>query len=132
MTERLLGIITFPGRAGEVAIARHYVRDLLAGNGHRIVAGDAELLTSECVTNAIRFTRSGAEGGRVAVTVLDLRDAVRVEVLDQGGATTVPAPRGVPDSDSAVNGRGLHLVRALAKEWGTTPNDMGTTTWFVL
>jgi len=132
VTGRFLGSIVFPGAAEEVPDARHYVRRLLTRNGSRSIAGDAELLTCECVSNAIRFTRSGTAGGRVAVRVLGMDDVLRVEVLDQGGATTVPAPRGAPDSADAENGRGLHLIEALAREWGTMPYGPGTITWFTV
>lgn len=132
MTGRFLGSIVFPGAVEEVPDARHYVRRLLTRNGSRSIAGDAELLTCECVSNAIRFTRSGTAGGRVAVRVLGMDDVLRVEVLDQGGATSVPAPRGAPDSAHAENGRGLHLIEALAREWGTMPYGPGTLTWFTV
>ncbi len=93
---------------------------------------DAELLACECVSNAIRFTRSGARGGRVAVKLLGLDDALRVEILNEGGASSIPAPRGNPDSDEAESGRGLHLIDALAKEWGSMSYGPGTLTWFTI
>ena len=132
MNGRLLGVRTFPGTVEQVAEARRHVRDLLDRNGHRRAADDAELLTSECVTNAIRHTLSGSKGGEFAVKALDLGGSVRIEVLDQGGATTIPALRGTPDSPTAVNGRGLHLVEMLAEDWGSTPYGPGTITWFLI
>lgn len=128
---RFLGSIVFPGAAEEVPDARHYVRRLLTRNGNPSIAGDAELLTCECVSNAIRFTRSGATGGRVAVKLLGRDDVLRVEVLDQGSAS-VPRLRGRPDSADAESGRGLHLISALAQEWGTMPYGPGTLTWFTV
>lgn len=132
MSGRFLGSIVFPGAVEEVPDARHYVRSLLARNGNPSIADDAELLTCECVSNAIRFTRSGAGGGRVAVKLLGLDDALRAEILDQGGSASVPAPRGRPDSPDAESGRGLHLISALAQEWGTMPYGPGTLTWFTV
>jgi anti-sigma regulatory factor (Ser/Thr protein kinase) len=132
MMGRFLGLIVFPGAVEEVPDARHYVRSLLTRNGSPAIAGDAELLACECVSNAIRFTRSGAAGGRVAVKLLGLDDALRVEILDEGGASSVPAPRGTPDSAEAESGRGLHLIEALAKEWGSMPYGPGTLTWFTI
>jgi anti-sigma regulatory factor (Ser/Thr protein kinase) len=131
MTARTLGIITLPGTVERVAEARRYVGDLLHRSGHHLAADDAELLTSECVTNAVQHTLSGA-GGQFAVKVLDLGDAVRIEVLDQGGARTIPAVRGTPDSPTAIDGRGLHLVTMLAADWGTMPYGPGTITWFMV
>lgn len=77
-------------------------------------------------------TLSGSKGGEFAVKALDLGGSVRIEVLDQGGGTTIPALRGTPDSPTAVNGRGLHLVEMLAEDWGSTPYGPGTITWFLV
>ncbi|GAA4234682.1 hypothetical protein GCM10022254_40130 [Actinomadura meridiana] len=132
VTERFLGLIVFPGAVDEVPDVRHYVRSLLTRASDRAVAGDAELLACECVSNAIKFTLSGGNGGRVAVKLFGLADVLRVEILDQGGAVSVPAPRGTPHSAVAENGRGLHLIEALAKEWGTLPYGPGTLTWFTV
>lgn len=132
VTERFLGLIVFPGAVDEVPGVRRYVRSLLTRAGSRAIAADAELLTCECVSNAIRFTRSGAEGGRVAVKLLALDDTFRVEVLDEGGASSNPVPRGTPDSPDDENGRGLRLIESLAKEWGTMPYGPGTLIWFTI
>ncbi|WP_160573647.1 ATP-binding protein [Actinomadura physcomitrii] len=132
MSGRFLGSIVFPGDVAEVPDARHHVRRLLARNGNPDSADDAELLTCECVSNAIRFTRSGANGGRIAVKLMGLDDALRVEVLDQGGSASVPVPRAAADSADAENGRGLYLINALAREWGTLPYGLGTLTWFTV
>jgi anti-sigma regulatory factor (Ser/Thr protein kinase) len=86
-----------------------------------------ELLTSEVVTNAIKYTLSG-KCGWVRLSVIRTDRTIRVEVADQGGARTTPR---VVDDPYAESGRGLLLVKVLAKEWGMAPGVCGgTCTWF--
>jgi hypothetical protein len=54
---------------------------------------------------------------------------VRVEVDDESPEFPVLAQ---PDDASALHGRGLVLVDALASDWGTRPNERGKTVWFEL
>ncbi|HZD02116.1 MAG TPA: response regulator [Actinomycetes bacterium] len=80
------------------------------------------LLTSELVTNAIVHT-----GSEVDVVVRLTGEAARVEVTDRSDVP--PAPRAAPDSDGS--GRGLALVEALARRWGTRRMvGGGKTVWF--
>jgi anti-sigma regulatory factor (Ser/Thr protein kinase) len=87
------------------------------------------LMTSELVTN-------GALHANTAVTVT-VREGppVRVEVHDGAAATDafreiVTAGRPIPNA-SAVRGRGLHLVRALATRVGLDDDpDGGKVVWF--
>jgi anti-sigma regulatory factor (Ser/Thr protein kinase) len=125
---RLIGSIIFPGLPAQVPMARGYVRQMVAGCPRR---DDAMLLVSELVTNAIRYTRSGAGGGVVTLTLLDVGHAVRYEVTDQGGAATRPEPSGVVPFYSE-HGRGLCLVEAIADRWAADPCGDGTRTWFEL
>jgi anti-sigma regulatory factor (Ser/Thr protein kinase) len=128
-----LGGMTFPELAEEIGPARCRVRRMAAkglgldpGAAHETV-DDVELLTSEVVTNAIKHTASG-KGGRVRLSVFRTDRTIRVEVADEGGAETTP--RAVDDL-YAESGRGLSLVKALAKEWGMERDDEGgTLTWF--
>jgi anti-sigma regulatory factor (Ser/Thr protein kinase) len=88
-----------------------------------------ELLTSEVVTNAIKYTRSG-KCGWIRLSVLRTDRTIRIEVVDQGGARTTPR---VIDDPCGESGRGLLLVKALAKEWGVEPaSSGGVCTWFEL
>lgn len=85
-------------------------------------AGDGviELLASELAANAVQHARSD-----LTVIVRYLGDVVRVEVGD--GSRERPRPRQAEDDD--VDGRGLALVDALAKEWGTLPTRTGKRVW---
>jgi anti-sigma regulatory factor (Ser/Thr protein kinase) len=90
------------------------------------LADDAELLTSELVTNACRAATD-------VITVVLLRDkgGFVVRVTDDDD-TPVSTPAAAPHDD-ALTGRGLHLVDKIASDWGAIRNDAhGKTVWFRL
>ncbi|MFC4052280.1 ATP-binding protein [Actinomadura syzygii] len=106
----------------EVAVraARDTVRAVMEGWDREDVDGDLELITSELVTNAIRYAKA-------ITVVLSLPDATTamVEVWDDN--PDVPA---VPTTDlQAESGRGLMLVGALSHSWGCHPTRAGKVTW---
>jgi DNA-binding NarL/FixJ family response regulator len=105
-----------------------------AGEARRFVASTLEewrlgplletvtLLTSELVTNAIVHA-----GSEVDVVVRLTGESARVEVTDRSDAP--PAPRTPAEEESS--GRGLALVEALARRWGTRRLvSGGKTVWF--
>lgn len=102
----------FPGLAGEVAEARHFVASL--AEGHASV-DDAVLVVSELATNAVRHSLSGADGGWFLVVLGFGDDLVRIEVIDQGGERE---PRLCDVTEQEEGGRGLVLVAGCAKDWG--------------
>jgi anti-sigma regulatory factor (Ser/Thr protein kinase) len=120
----VLGRITIPGEAHEVATARAYLRGLLKGAPY---ADTAILLASELITNAVLHSLSGHADGTITVTAFALPGGVRVEVADDGGPA-VPVPREA--ADLATEGRGLQLVAALATRWACHRAGVGTVTWF--
>jgi len=86
----------------------------------------AVLLTSELVTNAVRYG-----GPRIVMTVRDQPDTLRIEAHDDG--PWLPASGG--GADRATGGRGLLLVESLAHVWGTSPGGAGRAgkvVWFAL
>ena len=107
--------------------ARRFVTSVLTGWGVSVeVVGQAQLLTSELVSNAfmygsgpirIRIEMNGAEptGG-----------AFRIEVCNVGRGH--PAVRH-PAADEA-SGRGLQIVEQLSGSWGSVTNDGETSVWF--
>ncbi|MDN3357419.1 ATP-binding protein [Actinomadura sp. DC4] len=118
----LLGSITLPRRAAEVAAARRFVAATLGGHP---TTETAQLLTSEAVTNAVIHTG----GATVTVTVLRTAAGVRLEVTD-GGADTVPT---VHDAgDLREDGRGVFLLRHLSARCGFRSGEGGLTFWFEL
>jgi anti-sigma regulatory factor (Ser/Thr protein kinase) len=123
----VLGKATIAGREQSVPQAREFV-DSVLGRGHP--RGEvARLLVSELVTNAVQHTQSRLPGGTVTLVVADLADGIRVEVIDEGSARSVPVVR---DDLTATDGRGLFLVQSLADEWGYLSEGDGTTVWFRL
>jgi two-component sensor histidine kinase len=80
------------------------------------------LLVSELVTNSVVHA-----GGPVTLRAQLDGPVLQVNVDDT--AATLPAPR-QPDT---TGGRGLHIVAALATDWGSAPRrGDGKTTWFTL
>ena len=123
----IAGSLTLPGQTRNVAEARAFVAKTL---GPRHPCHDvAVLLCSELVTNAVVHTASGQPGGTVTIVVLRLADAVRVEVIDHGSASSTPVVKG---EVLAPDGHGLFLVDQLADSWGYVLDQVGTTVWFRL
>lgn len=103
------------GRA--VRIARAMTRSVLLAYGMAQVSDVAELLASELVTNALRYS-DGPTGMRLSNP---RTRHVRVGVWDNN--PTIPPPfRGAPHPpgapEGAERGRGLLLVRECADRWG--------------
>jgi anti-sigma regulatory factor (Ser/Thr protein kinase) len=104
--------------------ARRYTRmflDSCRGIGEATTE-TAELLVSELVTNAVRFTgdpgptlrySEHADASVISLSLRHFRGSLLIEVHD-----TYPDPPVLssPD-DNAESGRGLVLVNALSKEW---------------
>ncbi|MYQ47163.1 ATP-binding protein [Streptomyces sp. SID4985] len=83
----------------------------------------AALVVSELVTNAIMHTASS----RVVCELHDQDDVVRIAVRDEGCAPGDPHPaQQRPDEE---HGRGLLLVDALCRAWGTRQHGPGLLVW---
>jgi anti-sigma regulatory factor (Ser/Thr protein kinase) len=129
----VLGSLTFPGKPEHVAMARAFVTRTL---GDDCPQGEtAVLLTSELVTNSIRHSHSGREGGTITVTLITIPGGVRAEVIDDGGGASAPALRA--DRANAAQGLlegglGLQLVQMLSARWHYWQDEAGTVTWFEL
>jgi histidine kinase-like protein len=102
------------------------VTQTLAGWECGGVADDAELLTSELVTNAVLHA-----GSPVKLTMCRMGGGVRVEVADEDSDPLERALRHQRQR-SATTGRGLALVRALAGHWGVIVGGGGKSVWFEL
>ncbi|NEB94406.1 ATP-binding SpoIIE family protein phosphatase, partial [Streptomyces bauhiniae] len=102
--------------------ARRLARTALADWGLEDLTDSVELLVSEVVTNAVRYTTR-------PVTLRLLRtDVVRCEVGDD-----VPQlPRLCQARATDEGGRGLYLVNKLARRWGATRLSIGKVVWFEL
>lgn len=105
------------------ARARHDVRLYLLTWGLEHLVGDAQLIVSELVTNAISHTSTS----RVGLSVTRHPDWVRIVVTDT--SRTVPAPAPVAPGTDEESGRGLFLVATLADRWAIERVATGKRIW---
>ncbi|SNQ50715.1 Anti-sigma regulatory factor (Ser/Thr protein kinase) [Frankia canadensis] len=109
--------------------ARRLVAELLAAWNRAETIEVAQLLVSEVVTNAVRFI---GDRGALCLTVALRIDRIRITVDD--GSSLRPALR--PAGEDDESGRGMHLVAALALQWGVddVQDDQrpGKQVWFDL
>lgn len=106
------------------ARARREVRRLLSGAAGRTTVDTAVLLTSELVTNAVRY----GDIDEIVMTVECGPDSIRVSVLD---ASPLP-PRLTTAPLDGVGGRGILMVDHMASGWGISPDGSGKSVWFRL
>ncbi|MFE6954923.1 SpoIIE family protein phosphatase [Streptomyces sp. NPDC057696] len=107
----------------EVSRTRALVRDQLTAWGLGALTAPAELMVGELVTNAVRHARTRS------VEVRLVRSGTLVcEVEDDDQRLPTLLNAGPGDEF----GRGLRVVSALAREWGTSRTGSGKTVWFEL
>jgi anti-sigma regulatory factor (Ser/Thr protein kinase) len=107
----------------EAARARRLVRGQLNAWGLEPLTGTAELLVGEVVANAVRHAF-----GRRAELRLVRADSLLCEVADDDH--TLPTLLDARPDDEG--GRGLRVLSALSREWGTSRTAGGKTVWFEL
>lgn len=105
--------LAVPEDAGSVRRARWFVSAQLAWwSVDATVAGDAVLVASELVTNALRHGRAPRR------LELELSaETLRIAVGDAGPGR----PRRRPFATDRESGRGLALLEALGADWGFEP-----------
>ncbi len=108
--------------------ATRRARELVAARASCLPApqrGDAVLLASELVTNAVLHGASP-----ITLRLVAAPGKIRVEVHDQG--TALPVPRSDDARLTTPGGLGLVLVEALASYWGITRREgrAGKGVWF--
>jgi anti-sigma regulatory factor (Ser/Thr protein kinase) len=121
--------VLLPYAPASVAVARQHLTEDLARAGivHAAV-GDAVLVVSELLSNAIRHAQPLPGASLQVAWVVD-GDSIEVAVSD-GGSPTRPQPTHA--SVSALGGRGLDIVDFLSRRWGVRTDDTGLTVWAVL
>ena len=115
--------VELPVKIGSASRARHFVVQQLATHDLSYLADDVRLVVSELATNAVKhaqtpFTVSlSAREGAVLLTVRD-------------GAATEPTL--MPQRSLELGGRGLRIVQALSRDWGSSVGaDGGKAVWAV-
>lgn len=113
----------FPATERTPRAAREAVA-LVAGDIPTAALETARLLTSELVTNSVKY---GPPAPAIVGVVIDVaRDRIRIEVSDAAAAAPQPRP------PSPSGGYGLALVEMLASRWDTVRDADGNVTWFEL
>jgi anti-sigma regulatory factor (Ser/Thr protein kinase) len=120
--QRSLSVCLTAGPAA-AAQSRRYVREAIETWDVSVDPDVAALLTSELVTNAIRYTR-----GPVKLFVTCSCGHLRVYVHD----TSPQRPALLDTSVEAEAGRGLMLVSSLSTDWGCYRTSAGKAVHFAL
>ncbi|MER5492972.1 ATP-binding protein [Streptomyces sp. NPDC002490] len=117
-----------------VSVSRHFIRLTLSKWHARSIEGDAVLVVSELVTNAVKVTGvidrqptwvELETMSLVTVRLVGLDTSVVIEVWDV--SQQMPFLRR-PDDDTE-GGRGLVLVQETAKDWGSYRTPRGKLVW---
>ena len=113
----------------EVQSARRHARRLLHEHGLSRLSGDAEILISELVTNAIKASRQQADASQVQLALL--YDGTQLLIMVRDTSPELPQPVQVDAADD--RGRGLLLVSQLSAQWGWSylPAKSGKVVWAV-
>jgi anti-sigma regulatory factor (Ser/Thr protein kinase) len=124
-----VGTVLLPCAPASVAEARRRLAaDLRAAGIFAGAVGDAVVVVSELLSNAIRHARP-LPGASVQVAWAVDGDVVAVAVSD-GGALTRPTP--AQATVSSLGGRGLDIVEYLSRTWGVRTDAAGLTVWAVI
>ncbi len=122
-------VVLLPYAASSVATARgRLATDLREAGTMAAAIGDAALVLSELLSNAIRHARP-LPGCTIRVAWTLSGGSLRVSVSDGGGPTR---PRAERLSVSALGGRGLAIVEHLCSNWGIRSCGGRVTVWAVL
>lgn len=113
--------VVLADQTSAVRDARRLTGQLLSGLGCSAEqVGDAELVISEIVTNAVRHS-----GGPIELRLRRRGSQLRVEVLDRSSRPPVLLPANV----LGERGRGLRIVERLATRWGSVRTRAGKVVW---
>jgi anti-sigma regulatory factor (Ser/Thr protein kinase) len=113
----------------EVQRARRHARRLMHEHGLSCLSGDAEILISELVTNAIEASRPRTETSQLQLALLC--DGAQMLIMVRDTSPEVPQPVQADAADD--RGRGLLLVSQLCARWGWTylRAETGKVVWAV-
>ncbi len=97
---------------------RHHARAALTAWGLTSIAGTAELVSTELVTNAI--VASGAQPIAAPIGLHLAAYPGRLVVMVRDASPGAPRPQ--PLEDDAVSGRGLQIIEKLSADWAASPS----------
>ena len=118
--------VVLPHAPASAAVARRSLTSELTAAGIAgTVVGDAALVISELVGNAVLHAHP-LPGGALRVEWSLQRDTVEIAVTD-GGSSEVPVA--IHPDAASTGGRGLSIVEALCRTWGTRRAGRGKVVW---
>ncbi|MFD1146694.1 ATP-binding protein [Saccharothrix hoggarensis] len=113
--------VTLPATAGSSAHARRVVGEVASAWGlSEDLADDAALVVTELVSNSVDHAV-----GPIGLTVTRTTSGMRIEVTDRSSAM----PQQRPVQLDSARGRGLIIVAALSRTWGSEPTPEGKVVW---
>ena len=119
---RLRCVLPFEAAPAEVRLLRRTTVQQLCQWGASLATEEVELLVTELATNVLKHVGEGA----LATLILERKgERLRLEVHDM--SPVVPTIRAAECGDEC--GRGLHLLAALAVDWGTVLTAAGKAVW---
>ena len=129
-------LFSLPAQPQSAAAARHRLAATLRDWALSVDLDTAQLLLSEIVTNAILHAIDPFGGdGVITIEFAETRAGLRVEVCDPDQGIAMGSRFVLDNGDGAglpESGRGLHVVGALAAEWGVLNERRGKRVYFVL
>jgi anti-sigma regulatory factor (Ser/Thr protein kinase) len=127
--DEMIAFVLLP-KPEQVGMARRLVRAALEYRGFGYHADDAEIITSELVTNAMQHACADSIGDKIAVVLMRVwhKEAVAIIVSD---SSPVP-PAKCTTMASSERGRGLQIVEALSAYWAWNPEDGGKAVYAIL
>ena len=111
---------TFPADPEAPGHARRFVVAALRSWADEELVGDAALVVTELATNAILHARSA-----FTVTLTSRSGTVEIAVEDASPLE----PVGQVAAEASLSGRGLAIIAALARRWGTASTAAGKRVW---
>lgn len=106
--------VRVPFAASSVAVARQQLRAWMLAHGcSREAIEDGRVVVSELVANSVRHAQPLSDG-TILIAWGQERGDLRLSVTDGGSPTR---PHTVNAASSALSGRGMAIVEALAGEW---------------
>ncbi|MEV5276113.1 ATP-binding protein [Streptomyces sp. NPDC051994] len=115
-------VLPFEAEPAELRVLRGAVRERLAAWGASALADEVQLAVTELATNVIKHV---GEGVAATLVLEPSEDRLRIEVHDKSHAVPASADPGCGDDC----GRGLHLLAAMALDWGTILTATGKAVW---
>jgi anti-sigma regulatory factor (Ser/Thr protein kinase) len=115
----------------QVGITRCLIRAALEYRGLGHYASEAEIITSELVTNAIQHASSpDPTTDKIGVTLIRVWDEEAISIIVTDSSSLPPVKRETTTAND--RGRGLQIVEALSAHWGWHPEQRGKAVYAIL